>query len=158
MRRYSYVGPDEIRLGVDTSRRGTAIREGTDLKSFANGEPSTFVIDTSGMMRVADRRSEHVACAGGDEVLSAGEVTVVREARGYRVIEISNQSTGYCPEPESWPVVARALDAAGIPHPGCFTYEVIFRRCDECGERNLVKDSWFFCAVCGAKLSSSWNF
>jgi hypothetical protein len=71
---------------------------------------------------------------------------------------VSNQSTGYCPEPASWPAVARALDAAGIAHPGRFTVAVIFRRCDACGERNLVKDDWFECAICGAPLASEWNF
>jgi hypothetical protein len=33
----------------------------------------TFAIDAKGSLRVADRRSEHVACAGGGPVLSAGE-------------------------------------------------------------------------------------
>jgi hypothetical protein len=158
MRRYSYVGPDEIRRGLDTAKRGEPIRRAADLLPFANGEPLTFVVDVNGLMRVADRRSEHVACAGGDPVLSAGEVTAVREGSGCRVIEISNQSTGYCPEPESWPAVARALETAGIAHPKRFTYEAIFRRCNECGERNLVKDAWFYCVACGAELPSTWNF
>ena len=85
-----------------------------------------------------------MACAGGREVLSAGELTAVVDDGDVRIIEVSNQSTGYCPEPESWPAVAKALDEAGILHPGRFTFEAVFRRCPACGERNLVKDDWFF--------------
>jgi hypothetical protein len=154
MRRYSYVGPDEIRKAVVGSPSGTEIRTAADLEPFATGEPLTFVVGVDGILRVADRRSEHVACAGGGEVLSAGEITAVRG----RVTDVSNQSTGYCPEPESWPAVADALDRAGIAHPGCFTFEVVFRRCTKCGERNLVKDSWFSCAICGNDLPLAWNF
>jgi hypothetical protein len=28
-----------------------------------------------------------------------------------------NQSTGFCPQPESWSAVATALDRADVPHP-----------------------------------------
>jgi hypothetical protein len=137
---------------------GREIRTVVDLLPFANGEPLTFVVDDRGVLRVADRRSEHVACAAGRDVLSAGELAAVRTQDGVRVVEVSNQSTGYCPEPESWSAVASALDAAGIVHPGRFTYEAIFRRCQECGERNLVKDGCFECAICGGKLPDAWNF
>jgi hypothetical protein len=70
------------------------------------------------------------------------------------VVEASNQSTGYCPEPESWTAVAAALDRIGVPHPGGFTLEIMFRRCPKCGERNMVKDGWF---ACGAELPKEWN-
>jgi transcription initiation factor TFIIIB Brf1 subunit/transcription initiation factor TFIIB len=33
-----------------------------------------------------------------------------------------------------------------------------FRRCPACGERNIVKDDWFVCGVCGADLPTVWNF
>jgi hypothetical protein len=158
MRRYSYVGPNEIRDRVAGSVPGQEIRSAADLARLIRGEPMTFVVDAQGTLRVADRRSEHVACAGGGDVLSAGELAAVSDQGTVRVAEISNQSTGYCPEPESWPAVAKALDEAGITHPGCFTYEATFRRCLRCGERNLVKDGWFECAVCGADLPRNWNF
>ena len=51
-----------------------------------------------------------------------------------------------------------ALDRLGLPHPGRFTTEVIFRRCPRCGQRNVVKDGWFECQVCGAVLPQGWNF
>jgi hypothetical protein len=69
----------------------------------ANGRViATFVIDASGTLKVADRRSEHVLCAGGVPVRSAGEVTFAIQADRVAVVAVSNQSTGYCPEPESW--------------------------------------------------------
>ena len=74
------------------------------------------------------------------------------------VTEITNQSTGFCPEPESWAAVSAALDNAGIEHPDGFTTGVIFRRCTRCGERNIVKDSWYYCGICDAKLADDWNF
>jgi hypothetical protein len=159
MRRYAYVGPEEIRRAVVSSTaRGAEIRTALDLAPFTTGEPLTYIVGVDGVLCVADRRSEHVACAGGGKVLSAGELTAVRRGGGYAVTEISNQSTGYCPEPESWPAVAAALDAAGILHPGHFTFEAVFRRCQQCGERNLVKESWFCCAICGRDLPAEWNF
>jgi len=74
------------------------------------------------------------------------------------VIAVSNLSTGYCPEPASWPAVADALDRAGIPHPGRFTSAFLFRRCPACGERNVIKDDYFVCVVCDADLPAEWNF
>lgn len=147
MRLYRYVAPG-----------GTKISNPTGLLPFANGEPLTFVIDADGALVVADRHSEHIACARGGEVLSAGEITLRREGHRLRATAISNQSTGYCPEPESWPSVAAALDALGVAHPGGFTFAAIFRRCPKCGERNLVKDEWFVCALCDAELPREWNF
>jgi hypothetical protein len=58
----------------------------------------------------------------------------------------------------SWPAVAAALDRIGVAHLGRFTTEVVFRRCERCGERNVVKDGWFVCAMCGADLPVGWNF
>lgn len=112
-------------------------------------EPFTFVVDLEGVLRVAPRRSEHVACAAGRPVLSAGEITFHDD---HTVTEISNQSTGYCPAPASWPAVAAALDRAGLHHPGRFTVPIVFRHCPECGERNLVKDDHYVCALCDADL------
>jgi hypothetical protein len=91
-------------------------------------------------------------------VLSAGELYFLVRDEGVEVAEASNQSTGYCPEPASWPAVAAALERIGVAHPGRFTVEVVFRRCETCGERNVVKDGWFVCGVYGAELPGEWNF
>jgi hypothetical protein len=165
---YDYVGPADIRTRVAGQSAGTRITSVADLFAWLRETKqhlgpdrlvaATFVIDAKGDLLVADRRSEHVACAGGKPVLSAGEIFFRTNNDNIQVAEASNQSTGYCPEPESWPVVAAALDGIGVPHPGRFTTEVVFRRCERCGERNVVKDNWFVCGVCGAELPADWNF
>ncbi|MFD7098445.1 hypothetical protein [Streptomyces xanthophaeus] len=80
-----------------------------------------------------------------------------REAGRWVVDEVSNQSTGYCPDVASWPAVADALDSAGIGHPGGFTHEVVFRRCPGCGQVNIVREQHFFCVFCDGALPREWN-
>jgi hypothetical protein len=155
-RDYRYVGPAEVLAAAGPLNMGRAALARKDIPG--GDEPFTFVIDLEGTLRLAPRRSEHVACAGGRPVLSAGEITFERGAQGPEVTSASNQSTGYCPEPSSWPAVAAALDRIGVPHPGRFTDEFTFRRCPRCGERNLVRDGDFGCAICGADLPLTWNF
>ncbi|MFJ4646566.1 hypothetical protein ACIP6Q_23895 [Streptomyces bobili] len=122
-RRYGYVGPPELRQAVVAGTEGQVIRRAADLDAWTaaagqDGEETfTFVVGPDGLLRLAPRRSEHVACAGGGEVLGAGEVTLRRTGGGWRADQVSNQSTGYCPDPDSWPAVAAALDRAGIARP-----------------------------------------
>lgn len=159
-RRYRYVGPAELRgPAVDAVDAPAALagwltaRDRDELR-----EPVTFVVGLDGGLRLAPRRSEHVALAGGAEVLAAGEMTFVAAGPGWRVGAVSNQSTGYCPDPDCWPAVGGALDRLGIPHPGEFTDKVVFRRCPACGERNIVRDDDFTCALCDSDLPAHWNF
>ena len=161
---YGYVGPEAIRAAAASSPPGTALGSRADAVAWLaghrtdrgpDGTPATFVVTLDGALRVASRRSEHVACAGGGDVLAAGEI--VFDDRGI-VVGVSNLSTGYCPEPASWDAVRAALDAAGIAHPGAYTHAFVFRRCPACGERNLVKDDHFACALCDAELPAAWNF
>jgi hypothetical protein len=119
---------------------------------------ATYVVDTDGRLWIADRHSEHVACAAGRPVLAAGEMTFHVEKHQIHVTEITNQSTGYCPEPESWPVVAATLRALAIEYPPTFTTTFIFRRCTTCSTINIVKEQIFECAVCETALSREWNF
>jgi hypothetical protein len=74
-----------------------------------------------------------------------------------KLLVVSNQSTGYCPEPESWPAVEAALNAIGVDHSGRFDPAIIFRLCS-CGQRNIVKDDNYVCPVCGSGLPRYWNF
>src|SRR3954447_5694737 len=79
---YPYVGPKAIRFRATASLSGRQISSLTDLQCWiaeSKGSMSqegliaaTFVIDPERRLRLADRRSEHVACAGGGTVLSAG--------------------------------------------------------------------------------------
>ena len=156
LRVYRYVGPDEVLAAAWPVTPGQAVLARTDVP--ASSEPFTFVIDLEGTLRLAPRRSEHVACAGGAAVLSAGEITFEPGPDGAQVTSATNQSTGYCPEPSSWTAVAAALDRIAIPHPGRFTDEFTFRRCPRCGERNLVREGDFTCAICDAELPATWNF
>ena len=164
-RQYQYVGPANIRdSALASSPAGTPIRCVDDLLAWiafrsSDAEPdgsliATFTVDVAGVLLLAPRRSEHVACAGGGPVLSAGEITF----SDGDVSEITNQSTGFCPEPESWPTVATALDAIPVDRPDDFTMRVMFRLCRACNQRNIVKDGWFVCDLCGADLPEDWNF
>jgi hypothetical protein len=163
MRLYEYIGPAEL-LGVAATKvGGSRIITEVGLRDWISAHQrddssvtATFTIDRSGHLRLADRRSEHVHCAAGEPVLSAGEITF--DAESASVVSVTNQSTGYCPEPGSWPCVEAALRQIGVPHPTGFTSEFIFRKCPECGERNIVRENWFVCAFCDADLPKTWNF
>ncbi|WP_030716262.1 hypothetical protein [Streptomyces sp. NRRL F-2580] len=163
-RGYRYVGPAELRALVRPGNEGRRIRSAADFHDWASAptptelaEPFTFVVDTAGVLRLAPRRSEHVACADGLPVLSAGEIGFRRESGRWAVREVSNQSTGYCPDPGSWPAVADALDAVGLAHPPGFTHEVVFRRCPACRELNIVREEDFVCVFCDGALPRQWN-
>ncbi|CAM3536056.1 hypothetical protein [Stackebrandtia soli] len=161
---YRYVGPVELKAAVRPGSGGYRISSAAEFDDWIAGrsavelaEPFTFVIGTDGVLRLAPRRSEHVACAGGDMVLSAGEIGFVREADRWAVSEVSNQSTGYCPDIGFWSEVARALDDVGLGRPSAFTQEVVFRRCLGCQERNIVREDDFVCVLCGRDLPETWN-
>ena len=168
-RLYRYVGPPQVaaraaaapspRLHATSAAAVAAWVAAHPDRDAGGGVTVTFVVLPDGLW-VADRHSEHVSCARGAAVLSAGEMTLSAAGRRPAAVEavhVTNQSTGYCPEPASWPAVAAALDAAGIAHPGGFSAEMAFRRCPACAAINLVKDGWFACDVCGAGLPAGWN-
>lgn len=166
-RLYQYVGPKRLRLAVAGCPIGTRIASPQDVEDwiYNTGQepnsagliPATFVADLDGYLRVADRHSEHIACAGRIPVLSAGKIFFGTGDRALEVVEISNQSTGFCPELNSWGAVAKAIERIPLPHPGKFTSEFVFRRCPNCGELNVVQDNLFFCAVCDTDLPEVWN-
>ncbi|KAB8140054.1 hypothetical protein F8S13_25610 [Chloroflexia bacterium SDU3-3] len=158
---YPYIGPhDLLRLLAQPSDRMRVLGLDDLARWLGIGQrwarpravTSTYIVDTAGHLWLADRHSEHVACAGGRDVLAAGEVTFAIEGQQIGVAEITNQSTGYCPALECWPVVAAALDGIGVARPPGFTASFIFRRCGACGAVNIVKDGIFECAVCEAAL------
>ncbi|NJK32255.1 MAG: hypothetical protein HC927_07515 [Deltaproteobacteria bacterium] len=155
---YHYVGPPEIREQSRELEPGVEIRDSPSFVAFVGSQSEsifTFTIDERERLRLAPRRSEHVACAGGLSVLAAGELGV---SESLTITHLTNQSTGYCPEPESWAAVRRSLERIGLAAPSHWTREYIFRRCPACGERNLVKDGWFVCDLCDAELPGQWNF
>lgn len=161
---YGYVGPADLARLVSSQGVGGAVGSLAEFSAWVDGravtelaEPFTFVIDLNGCLRLAPRRSEHVVCAGGERVLGAGEIGFERRAEGWAVTHVSNHSTGYCPDLESWDAVAAALDRAGLVRPGGFTQIVVFRRCPECEELNVVREEFFICAFCESDLPAEWN-
>jgi hypothetical protein len=164
---YKYIGAESIRLASANSPVGQEIRTQKDIKNWiqqTNQKPDnsglfvvTFIVDSQEKLRIADRHSEHVACAGGDKVFSAGEMFLLSEKGKFEIVEISNQSTGFCPEPESWSSVAQVLDRIPLPHPDGFTMEFVFRRCPACSQLNIVKNQVFSCIVCNTELPAIWN-
>ena len=119
---------------------------------------ATFIINEKGDFVVSGRHTEHVMCAQGQNVLSAGEVVFALDGKEVYITEISNQSTGYCPRPASWPIVDYVLRNLGIDYPAYFTRAFEFRYCTQCENINLIKDNLFQCGVCGADLDLEWNF
>jgi hypothetical protein len=164
---YRYIGPKKIGARAPAAPAGIRVESPEDVLRWvrqtgqestpAKNVTATFVIDETGSLRIADRRSEHVACAGGQPVKSAGEMTFTVVAKRVSVTWVTNQSTGYCPEPDSWPEVKGALSRAGIPAPDGFSLAFVFRRCQHCGFINLVKDEVFECGVCSTPLPAKWN-
>jgi hypothetical protein len=165
-REYCYIGSSQFRDLTPQNIRRVQVRSADEVRQWITNQPrevdgtvvATFIVDTDGELWINDRRSEHVWCAAGRNVLSAGEMTFELRGQGIEVVEVTNQSTGYCPEPESWGTVEKTLENAKIPHPSDFTMRFLFRRCDQCGTTNIVKDEWFVCGVCDAPLSQTWNF
>lgn len=165
MKLYRYVGPKQIADRIRPEAAGTPIRSPDDIRAWvrdtsqdlsADSIIATFVVDMNGLLLIADRRSEHVACAGGRPVRSAGEITF-SVGRLIEVEGVSNQSTGYCPEPESWPDVAAALLQAGLVASDGFTLACVFRRCIACDSLTLVKYGVFECGSCGTELPAAYN-
>lgn len=155
---YPYIGPEAIARRAAGAAPGTPITSSNDVLRWARetGQDrgrivATFVVDVKGVLQLADRHSEHVACAAGQPVRAAGEMTFWIEG-SVTVESVSNQSIGYCPEPESWPAVEEALRQAGLAAPEGYSPALIFRRCPGCESINVVKDGEYVCVVCDTEL------
>ena len=180
-RSYQYVGPQELWHALEDSPSGTVIKSSTDVISWIKNYKQevspdglywvTYTMLVSGELCIADRHSEHVACASGGPVLAAGELAfdialkssqakrnIKSDGDKVKIIEASNQSTGFCPEPDCWKAVKHALKGTGIIYPNELTYIVCFRLCNHCNQRNIVKDNYFVCSCCGEELPKEWNF
>jgi hypothetical protein len=166
---HRYVGSEAIRERALKNIQRAEVESPNDIRSWrqtsgirADGSvliTLTFVIDTEERLWIADRRSEHVACANGGNVFAAGELTFAVGTSGMDVVEATNQSTGYCPQvTPSWNVLSRVLDRLKISRPPFYTSAFEFRRCDSCEAINLIKDDYYVCGECDQALSKEWNF
>jgi hypothetical protein len=159
MRVYSYVGPAGLAAEANSSIERFRPASRLDLVQWASGRrriEATFVVDEAGYLWLSDRRTEHVACARGRAVLAAGELVLERDDSVVEIRSVTNQSTGYCPEPSSWEAFAAALRRLGITPPRGFSDCFEFRRCRSCGTINVLKETDPDCA-CGAELPALWN-
>ncbi len=165
---YRYVGSNKIAQAVAGIPPGFLIHHHSDIVTWFNTTnqkigrggliTATFIITLEGKLCIADRHSEHVACAAGKPVLSAGELALELVNQNLTVSGVSNHSTGYCPQIESWVAVASALQEAGLNVPNGFDPAFQFRRCPKCNAINIIKENILECAICEAELSEFWNF
>ena len=128
------------------------IQETEQILSADNSVTATFVVDLGGELWIADRHSEHVHCARGGSVLAAGEITFIAQGNYISVVSVTNQSTGYCPEPESWQAVQPILTSIFADVPENFTVAFIFRCCPQCDTINIIKEDIWECAFCNGEL------
>lgn len=162
MREYPYVGPADIAAQAYASIERLQPQSPAHIRAWhlTRGKSTlelTYIVDITGALWLSDRRTEHVACARGGRVLGAGELVLRFRKNDVEVAEVTNQSTGYCPEPDCWPAVRRALLGAGLRPPNELTHAFDFRRCERCGAINLLKEDGAECG-CGAELPRTWNF
>jgi hypothetical protein len=167
-RHYHYLGSDDLTQIPANPPYRQQVQNGEDVTQWIRSSQqdlgqerrvtATFIVDLDQRLWIADRHSEHVVCAGGRDVLAAGESTFRLDGGLVVVAEVTNQSTGYCPEPSCWEVLARVLEHIGLAHPAGFTTNFLFRRCWKCGTTNIVKDDWWECEVCAEPPSPEWNY
>lgn len=167
---YNYIGPTQILKRVKSIYKGTIIKKSEDIfhwisqqnESVKTGDLviCTFVIDLDGNLLIADRHSEHVQCAFGKEVLSAGEIGFVLEKNNQIYVDsITNQSTGYCPAADSWIEVEKALQKIdGLNIPDGFEPAFVFSYCPICQTRQIVKEAFYYCPTCEGELLSEVEF
>ncbi|MEO1228023.1 MAG: hypothetical protein AAFZ18_03890 [Myxococcota bacterium] len=161
---FDYVGPPDLVARARDGTGGLAVGSAVQLEAaLASLEASileehgwlTYTVSSADVLHLAPRRTEHVECARGGPVSAAGEI---RFAADGRLLEVTNNSTGFCPDAVCWETVADVLSRLGLEVPERWTFEAIFRLCKQCGQRNLVKDDWFYCRACDAPLPAEWNF
>lgn len=163
-RLYDYVGPNRLvdlaSSAIDRLEPLTSAELAAWLRThYATDDVTlTYVVTASGRLRLSDRHTEHIACAEGHPVRAAGEVCLGVDGDAVDVISVTNQSTGYCPEPICFEAVREALTAVGLTAPDGFSHQFVFRRCNGCGGITVVKDGDFECAACGEPLPKEWNF
>ena len=165
---YPFVGPVSLRplAGIASERHALQSEDGLRAWVTESGVrlrrgsqiTFTFVLLPDSQLFLADRRSEHISCAQGQAVLSAGEMTFLFDGTRLLLDEVTNQSTGYCPEPESWPAVGTALASLGFKAADEFTHAFDFRFCSNCRTTNIIKDQIFECPACGGELPHDWNY
>jgi serine/threonine protein kinase len=168
VRRYEYVGPPEVLKGAAEGKEpGDLVLRANDVRAWAlrtdqrpDGEGlirATYTIGAEGdaargRLRVRARGlRERRPRARGRRGLVRGRPPVGDGRADRQLLD------GLLPRADLLAAVERVLDAAGIGRPSRFSKALLFRRC-RCGQRNVVKDDHFVCALCDADLPAEWNF
>lgn len=84
--------------------------------------PLTYILDEKERLFIGTEIEEHVITARGANVIAAGEMTFMQNGDNWEIVELNNRSNGYFPARNTYTLVAKVLDAAGIKHPEQFTY------------------------------------
>lgn len=167
---YEYIGPKEILNSIKPELQGTKIESSKEIVNWLklnnkitkaeNFTVCTFIIDLKGHLLISDRHSEHVQCAFGENVLSAGEIGFkVESQERVKVESLTNLSTGYCPPPKSWSEVYKTLiQIEGLIIPKKFEPSYIFSYCSQCKQRQIIKDDFYYCPICEKELLSGEEF
>lgn len=161
---YTYVGPrDLLTLSppedlVQVVSAESFYRWAQNKKVRSEGYTVTYVVLASGELRMAERQTEHVACAEGGPVRAAGEMSFEIHKREVHITSLSNLSTGFCPEPEYLEQVLALVASLQVDLSTCDVHFFEFRRCQECQSTNVIKVGDPFCVVCDAPLPEEWNF
>ena len=167
---YGYIGPEKFLKNLDKKYKGFLINDRNDIEKWilqtdqitdSNGLIiATFIINLENKLLINDRHSEHVQCANGENILSAGEIGfVVKNTKVEGIEFISNQSTGYCPSSRSWDKVEKAInEIEGIEVPKEFEPKFEFSYCSNCQSLKIVKDEYYYCHRCDNELYSEDKF
>ena len=89
---YTYQGPREL-LKLDTPEDLTLIRKKEDVLVWMQNRTdaiATFILNLEGQLWIATRNAEHVACARGKNVLSAGEIVFARMSATAWIESVTN--------------------------------------------------------------------
>lgn len=122
-RGYRNVGPPDLRSTVRPASTGHAARSATDLATWLSGretaelsEPFTYIVTPTACCgsRRAGASMWRVRAGGRPGGRRDGVPPGVPTSGRWAVREVTDPSTGYCPDLDSWHAVARALDRAGI--------------------------------------------
>jgi hypothetical protein len=164
---YPYVGPKEIAMYGSSDIVRVHVLSTKDILSWVhatNQQPdasgailATYIVNEQAEWWLTDRSYEHVACAQGTPVTAAGEVGFWLENGSLDISYVSNQSTGYCPEPSSWSAWKEACLQTDIQPPDNWSVAFQFRRCPACKSIQLIKEEDWFCAICDTALPEQWN-
>jgi HEAT repeat protein len=131
---YNFSGKDEdLTFYKDTkgqikmsNHNLTAAEERIKENSDFN-RPQTYVVLEDQTLLVGGTINEHVAVAGGNDVLAAGELVLEKEDSGlWRVTYVNNRSNGYYPASQSFSQVKAAMGKTDVSLSGKTEFDGVY--------------------------------